>query len=157
MSTQQRLKELRRKGLEAKLEKEEEDIKFYSIGYGGLNEVKDLTEIMDQHGVNILLDVRSKPNTRRFARKTLQAMLGAGYISRTDMGGFDHEVNQFEEWYERAAPHLEEIIDKANNGFKILIMCAEKNPDQCHRKYFVSKALELQGFKVKHLVGPAKK
>ena len=39
----------------------------------------------------------------------------------------------------------------AGTGRKTLIMCAEKNPDTCHRKYFVGRALEEAGYRVKHL------
>lgn len=156
-TTQQGLKELRGKRLAAEAVREDQNTKIFSVGYGGLNEVRDLEDIMNLHDIKFLLDVRSKPTTRRFSKKTLETMLGAGYMSRPVMGGFDHEIDEFENWRIRAQASLKEVTDMVDNGYKILIMCAEKNPDQCHRKYFVSRALEQEGFKVKHLIGPVQR
>ncbi len=128
-----------------------QDTKFYTIGYQGLKSIYNLKEIMDKHGINLLLDVRSKPNTRRFSKKELEQKFGDTYTSKTEMGGFDHELDQFNEWCEVAAAGIGELIEAANTGMKVMIMCAEKNPDKCHRKYFVAKALEMRGHEVIHL------
>ena len=134
-----------------------ESLRFYTIGYGGLNSIQDIKDIMSKNNIQLLLDVRSKPNTRRFSKKEFEQVFGDKYQSRPEMGGFDHKPEQFHEWCEVAAEGLGELILATNTGNKILIMCAEKNPNQCHRKYFVARALEEGGHKVKHLIGPVKK
>lgn len=124
---------------------------IYTIGYAGLKTISDLETIMDEHGIELLMDVRSKPVTRRFSKPDLEAVFGDRYRSRTEMGGFDHEENQFHEWSDVAANGLGEIINASNAGNNVLIMCAEKNANKCHRKYFVARALEESGYTVEHL------
>lgn len=123
---------------------------FYTIGYGGLSTVADLQQIVEQTGITKIIDVRSKPNTRRFSRKLLQQTFGDMYSSRIDMGGLEFEVSQYDTWLRQAAGGLSDLQELAKNG-KVLVMCAEKNPDTCHRKYFVGKWLEERGYRVKHL------
>ena len=131
--------------------KQEESLRFYTIGYGSLNSVQDLKDIMVKHGIKLLLDVRSKPNTKRFSRKELLDTFDLNYASRPEMGGFAHRIDQYEDWLKCAEDGLQALIMAGNSGIKVLIMCAEKNPDVCHRKYFVARALEEGGHKVKHL------
>jgi uncharacterized protein (DUF488 family) len=148
---QTRIDELRLKQYQAEQQQPEHETRFYTIGYAGLKTVSDLEEIMDKHGIGLLMDVRSKPNTRRFSKQELEQVFGDRYRSRTEMGGFDHEEDQFHEWCEVAAGGMGEIITAANAGNKVLVMCAEKSADKCHRKYFVARALEEGGHTVTHL------
>ena len=136
---------------EANERRQDESLTFYTIGYGSLKNVQDLVDIMSKNHIQLLLDVRSKPNTRRFSKKELEQVFGDKYQSRPEMGGFDHKPEQFHEWCEVAAEGLGELILATNTGNKVLIMCAEKNPNQCHRKYFVARALEEGGHTVRHL------
>ena len=129
----------------------EESLRFYTIGYAGLSSIQDLEEIMEKHSITLIVDVRSKPNTKRFSRKDLFATFDLKYESRPEMGGFSHTKDQYEDWLVSADEGLKALLAAANSGIKVLIMCAEKNPDVCHRKYFVARALEEGGHKVKHL------
>jgi len=148
----ERLKRYQEKeDLEREERKQEETIRFYTIGYANMDSIQDIKDIMDKHDITLLLDVRSKPNTKRFSKKDLTTEFGQTYTSRTEMGGFKHNLDQYQEWLKDADHGLAELLENANAGHKILIMCAEANPDSCHRKYFVARALEEGGHKVKHL------
>jgi hypothetical protein len=136
---------------EADERRQDGPIRFYTLGYGSLKTVQDLADIISKNNIQLLLDVRSKPNTRRFSKKELEQVFGKKYQSRPEMGGFDHKPEQYHEWCEVAAEGLGELILATNTGNKVLIMCAEKNPNVCHRKYFVARALEEGGHKVRHL------
>lgn len=136
-------------------QQEDENIRYYTIGYGGLDSIQDIYTITQNNSISLILDVRSKPNTRKFSKTEFEKMFGDSYVSRPDMGGLGFTgstEDQYADWLKVASAGLQVTKDYASNpGRRVLIMCAEKNPDTCHRKYFVGRALEEAGYGVKHL------
>lgn len=123
---------------------------IYTIGYGGLKSVYDLKHIVDQNDITRIIDIRSKPNGRRFSRKSLEALFGDMYESRIDMGGLGFEINQYDAWLGRASDGLSDVQELSKTD-KVLIMCMEKDPTTCHRSYFVGAWLEERNHTVVHL------
>ena len=113
---------------------DQEDTRFFTIGYGGLSSVQELKEIMDRHGITRIVDVPSKPWTRRFSLKELSAAFGDCYISRLDRA-------------DAGVVMLEELGRK----HRVLVLCAEKSHRHCHRNYFVGRVLGEDGYGVRHL------
>ena len=121
-----------------------------------------------QHGVTALADVRSAPYSRfnpQFNRKTLDASLEAVGIRYVFMGralgGRPDDPSCYDEdgrvRYDRLArtplfrEGLERIVDGAGRQ-RIALMCAEKEPLDCHRTILVGRSLTKRGVAVAHIL-----
>jgi uncharacterized protein (DUF488 family) len=120
---------------------------IYSIGYQGLT-TERLVAALGSRGVEVLVDVRSKPFGRKPAfnrpniARTLQAA-GIGYEWKGDiLGGFAAIAEESIQW----------LADYAA-GQSVCIMCMEADPDRCHRKTEIARRLALIGVPVEHLTG----
>ncbi len=116
-------------------------------------------------GVEVLIDVRSTPYSRRFpqfGRERLTASLtGAGILYRYEgaaLGGkppidksgagasYDDLANR---------PAFTAALDRLVQGAAdatLCLMCAEKNPLDCHRTVLVSRRLAERGVVIEHLL-----
>ena len=120
-----------------------------------------------QHSVTALADVRSAPYSRfnpQFNRKALDASLQAVGIRYVFMGralgGRPDDPSCYEDGrvrYDRLAATplfregLERIVDGAERQ-RIALMCAEKEPLDCHRTILVGRSLAERGVAVAHIL-----
>ena len=120
-----------------------------------------------QHGVTALADVRSAPYSRfnpQFNRKALERSLeavGIGYVFMgRALGGRPEDPACYEDGrvrYDRLAETplfregLERIVDGAGRQ-RIALMCAEKEPLDCHRTILVGRSLAERGVAVAHIL-----
>lgn len=119
----------------------EEQRTIYTIGYQGRT-VEELHQAMAQHHIELLIDVRSKPYGRltAFNRKRLEALI-PGYRWMGDrLGGFGEITDQ-------AIADLAALAQSS----RVLLMCMERDPLQCHRQYELAARLQNHGFKAIHL------
>ena len=123
--------------------------------------------LLQQHGVTALADVRSAPYSRfnpQFNRKALDASLEAVGIRYVFMGralgGRPDDPSCYEDGrvrYDRLAKTplfregLERIVDGAGRQ-RIALMCAEKEPLDCHRTILVGRSLAERGVAVAHIL-----
>lgn len=123
--------------------------------------------LIKQHGITVVFDVRSKPYSRRnpqFSKGKLQSHLsgeGIGYeFLGRELGGLREDPSCYEDGklkYERVAETelfwqgIRRVKEGADQG-KIALMCAEKEPLNCHRTILVARHLEAQGLLVKHIL-----
>ena len=105
----------------------------------------------------MLIDIRSKPYSRKWKKtdvswnkKALQEYFSGRYNHMVEMGGLAYESNEYERWIKIAKTRINEIIE-LSKIHKVALMCAEKDPNKCHRKLFAARALEELGFSVYHL------
>ena len=120
-----------------------------------------------RHGVTLLADVRSAPYSRfnpHFSRKALDAALparGIGYLFLGHaLGGRPADRTCYEEGrvrYDRLARTAlyREGIERVVHGTKdhrIALMCAEKEPLDCHRTVLVGRSLAERGIAVAHIL-----
>ncbi|VVB51260.1 Uncharacterised protein [uncultured archaeon] len=131
--------------------------KFLTIGYGSLKTFDELKTILDKHGITRLVDIRSKPYSRKWRKtdiawnkKVLKEYFGERYIHMVEMGGLGYENEDYPLWAEAARNSLEQIIELSKTH-RVALMCAEKDPNKCHRKLFAARALQERGFSVWHL------
>ena len=120
---------------------------LYSIGYQNLIDAEMLQKIMQEKGINILLDVRSRPFSRKnaFSKKNLEVSLPAAGIqykwAGQTLGGFSEidevDIKKLASWQK----------DKA-----ACLMCMEADPDRCHRKNEIAKRLKKYGVQVDHII-----
>ena len=118
-------------------------------------------------GVTAIADVRSVPFSRRypwFSAKTLAARLqGAGidYLllgeilggRPRDPGLYRHGVADYEKM--AATPQFKAGLDQVGEmrgRFCLCLMCAEREPLDCHRCLLVGRALAERGFELGHIL-----
>ena len=122
--------------------------------------------LLERNRVTMLADVRSTPRSRfnpHFNRKTLAAALAARgieylYLGR-ELGGRPDDPECYEDGrirYDRVArtERFREGIDRVVRGtteHRIALMCAEKEPLDCHRTLLVGRALAERGIEVVHV------
>lgn len=111
------------------------------------------------HRIEALADVRSFPASRRqphFNRTALERSLGSAeiaYLHMVSLGG-RHEGIAYSEYmkteaFQTALGDLEGFMKTR----KTVIMCAEAQPANCHRR-FIAEALKADGFTVHHILSP---
>jgi uncharacterized protein (DUF488 family) len=131
--------------------------------------------LLTEHGVQVLVDVRRYPASRRhpqFTRDALAASLaGAGiaYVHEPALGGrraarpdSPHTAWRVEAFRGYAdymetpefAAALERLKQRAAEA-TLAILCAEAVPWRCHRR-LISDALVAQGLEVLHILGPGR-
>jgi uncharacterized protein (DUF488 family) len=139
---------------------------IFSIGYSN-HSVERFIELLKQHGVTAVGDVRSTPYSRfhpRFNRRELEASLkdaGIEYVFfGNELGGRPEDQSCYingQLSFKHAARREEfrkGIKCVMEGAFKnrIALMCAEKEPLDCHRTLLVCRALKQQGAVVKHIL-----
>lgn len=123
--------------------------------------------LLRQHGVTALADVRSAPYSRfnpQFNRETLEQSLKAHGVKYVFLG---HELGARSDdrsCYENGRIQfarlartelfrsgVERVMHGANQH-RIALMCAEKEPLECHRTLLVARALDELGVPVDHIL-----
>jgi uncharacterized protein (DUF488 family) len=138
---------------------------LYTIGHSN-HEIAVFLGLLRRHGVTAVGDVRSQPHSRwvpQYSREALEAALtdaGIAYVflgkelgARSDNPACyrDGKVQ-----YDRLAeePIFAEGIGRVVQGmqrYKIALMCAEKDPLDCHRALLVARRLFETGVAVSHI------
>jgi uncharacterized protein (DUF488 family) len=119
------------------------------------------------HGITAMCDVRSKPYSRlqpQFNREALKMALpecGITYLFLgKELGARSEDPGCYEGGqlrYARLAQTklfqkgLERLRDGMNKGFTVALMCAEKEPLECHRTILVARQLSEVGIDVQHI------
>ena len=111
-------------------------------------------------GVKLLIDVRSMPYSRRFPQfgrerlvKTL-ANAGVDYVwEGAALGGMPGKGGDYDELASRPAfkQALDRVIERGRDT-TLCLMCAEKEPLDCHRTVLVSRRLAERGVAIEHLL-----
>ena len=133
--------------------------KIYTLGTDRRSE-EDFTEILLAYGIQSLIDVRSFPRSKIpiFSKENLEDLLkreGIEYhFLGKELGGF------------RKGGYASYIItDEFSNGIDLIesialykmsvIICAEKLPWKCHRKW-ISRELHKRDWEVDHIIDKGK-
>jgi uncharacterized protein (DUF488 family) len=137
-----------------------------TIGHSNLPLERFIT-LLKQNGVAAVADVRSVPGSRRypwFSAKPLARSLesaGIGYLPFGDaLGGRPRDATSYCDGvadYEAmaAAPEfiagLDRLLETAG-GRRVCLMCAEREPLDCHRCLLVSRAVARRGHTIGHIL-----
>jgi len=131
--------------------------------------VERLIELLRQHAVEVLVDVRSQPYSRfatQFNREMLESVVtdaGLRYLFMgEELGG--RQLGRIPTLAERLAradevaqlPAFQRGIDRLLDGarrYRIAVLCAEEDPTECHRRVWVARALRARGADVAHIRG----
>ena len=144
---------------------------LYTMGYEGLDGRRFLSHLV-HHGVDVVVDVRKLPLSRKkgFSKTALKEMLNSGNIEYVNFQGLGAPKEIRNELYQSGnynlffKKYLNCIADKTdllenihtliNSGKNVLLLCFERNPEQCHRKVVADqiKKIDGNGLEVKHIV-----
>lgn len=128
--------------------------------------IERLIELLKQHGVTAVADVRSVPASRftpQFNEKPLQKSLASSGIQYVflgkQLGARSSRADCYVDGvvqYRRLAktPEFEEGIDRVLDGSsreQIALLCTEQEPLDCHRTILVSKVLAERGAEIAHI------
>jgi uncharacterized protein (DUF488 family) len=140
---------------------------IYTIGHSN-HPIDRFIALLQQHGVDALADVRSTPYSRfnpQFRKERLQAALadaGIRYVFLGDeLGARSKDPTCYDEsgrvTYTKLASTdlfrqgLARLLAGMQNH-RIAIMCAEREPLECHRTILVARALERAGVPITHIL-----
>jgi len=138
----------------------------FTVGHSNL-EIGKFVELLKQHGVQAIADVRSSPYSQynpQFNREVLQQGLqghGIAYVFLgQELGARRSERECYLEGradYELISqtPAFKRGIERVTQGaakMRVALMCAEKDPVDCHRCILVSPHLRRQGLQVLHIL-----
>ncbi|HEY4407737.1 MAG TPA: DUF488 domain-containing protein [Xanthobacteraceae bacterium] len=142
------------------------DLDLLTIGHSNLPADRFMA-LVQQAGVTAIADVRSVPFSRRFpwfsGPKLSARLQGAdiAYLPFGDaLGGRPHDPALYCEGvadYERmaATPQFRTGLDHvaaAMGRFRVCLMCAEREPLDCHRCLLVGRALAARGSRLGHVL-----
>jgi uncharacterized protein (DUF488 family) len=133
-----------------------EKLRIWTIGHSSRS-IDTFLELLSEHGIQVLVDVRSFPTSKieRFKREQMEKWLpehGIEYVwLGKELGGYrqgGYKRHMRTKLFREGIKKLLEIA-KAK---RTCIMCMEVKPKYCHRR-FISAHLERKGVKVIHIIG----
>ena len=139
---------------------------IYTIGHSN-HEIEDFLVLLKRYQINAVADVRSVPYSRwqpQFNREDLKKALkaqGIGYVFLgRELGARSDDPQCYENGrvnYRLLAktPLFKSGIERIGDGCnhrRIVLMCAEKDPLDCHRTILVARELEGAGIHATHIL-----
>jgi len=138
---------------------------IYTIGHSN-HSLDDFLELLAAHSIEVVADVRSQPYgwLEHFHREALSAALGAHSIDYLFMGNELGGRPRSDQGRSTGAADFQKLaaMPKFKQGLERLIqqsqrrrtaiMCAEKEPIDCHRMLLVSRELKRHGCSIKHIL-----
>ena len=139
---------------------------IYTIGYTSFS-VDELVGALKEHGIGCLIDVRSVPRSSYYtdydAPILKETLRKSGILYRNyarEFGARQEDPSLYPNGYldfEKfaATEPFREGIEKVDAGFlrgyRFALMCAEKDPFNCHRCILVGRKFKEHGYTVIHL------
>lgn len=128
--------------------------------------LKDLIKILDDQGINLVVDVRSSPYSKyspHFNKAHLKTGLeesGIGYLylghkigGRPANEEYYHEGRVLYSLLEKDEKYLEGIgiLTELVEDKKVVLMCSEEDPFRCHRHLLITQTLLKKGYHIFHI------
>lgn len=138
----------------------------YTIGHS-THPIEAFLELLRKHDITAVADVRSAPFSRfnpQFNKDTLQGTLAAHAIKYVFLGRELGARSDDPACYENGrvqyarlvrATSFQAGLDRVMQGaseYRIALMCAEKEPLECHRTLLVARALVEHGVEIAHIL-----
>jgi uncharacterized protein (DUF488 family) len=139
---------------------------IYTIGHS-THSIEKLIELLKGHWITAVCDVRSQPYSRmnpQFNREPLKQALrevGIKYVFLgKELGARSEDKNCYRNGqvqYDLLAQtdlfkHGIARVKEGALNYRIALMCAEKEPLECHRTILVSRRLAEDGLAIKHIL-----
>jgi uncharacterized protein (DUF488 family) len=141
------------------------DKAIFTIGHSNL-EISDFINLLLANKIELVVDVRSAPYSKlypHFNRNPLEVSLTKNsikYIFLGDsVGGRSNNIEDYSKGrvvYKKIAEKKEYIssintIIQNSSKYKIVLMCSEKEPLECHRTLLISRSIEAHMVKILHI------
>lgn len=139
---------------------------IYTVGHSN-HSAEYFLELLYKYGITAVADVRSVPYSRynpQFNKKEIQSLLsdaGIEYVflgkelgGRPDNAKYYHE-GKVDYSLIAAEPSFQKAIRRLLKGsekYRIVLLCAEKDPYSCHRALLVGRELEKLGIIIRHIL-----
>lgn len=139
---------------------------LYTIGHSN-HPIERFVALLQQHGIQLLIDVRSTPFSRfnpQFNKQRLQKSLadaGIGYLFLGDeLGARSQDPAHYENdkiSYRKLAASepfqrgLARLLSEAGLR-RVAIMCAEREPLECHRTILVAREVDRASVPIQHIL-----
>lgn len=142
---------------------------IYSIGYTSF-EINSFIDIIKEHDISCVVDVRSNPVASEYyqiySRTSLEKILNSKNIYyrnyALEFGARQVDYSLYKEFgyldFDRfiKTPNFLLGINKIKKGLELgynfVLMCAEKDPINCHRAIMVAKGFKENGIIVDHIM-----
>ena len=128
-------------------------MEIYTIGHSNRSK-EEFIDLLKRYEIEVIIDIRRFPTSKiaTYKKEILRELLrknGIDYIHLENLGGYR---GGYEKWmrsmeWKKDYKKLEEIAARR----KAAIMCSEKLPFRCHRRYVAMK-LKANGWKVYHII-----
>jgi len=142
--------------------------RIYSIGHSN-HVIEKFLQLLELHRIDVLVDVRSVPASR-FAPQFGHARLRASVVDAAreyvflgkELGGRPGGAEYYDDeghvlyGVRAAAPDFVDGLARLaelSARRRVAILCSEENPESCHRRLLVSRALAPRGIGVEHIRG----
>ena len=139
---------------------------LYSIGHGNKS-IETLIDELKHFSIDYLIDIRSKPYSKynpQFNQNNIKLSLlnkGIKYTFMGDVlgglpddsscytnGHVDYEKLKEKDFFKNG---LQRLITAHNKKIKIVIMCSESKPEECHRTKLIGEELIELGINLNHI------
>jgi uncharacterized protein (DUF488 family) len=128
----------------------------FTIGHS-THPIDHFANLLRAHQIEAVGDVRSTPYSRmnpQYNRENLQRSLRERgfiyvYLGRELGARPDYEQVAKTDLFRSGIDRVVEGIDR----YRVALMCAEREPSECHRTLLVSRALVARGVRVQHILG----
>jgi uncharacterized protein (DUF488 family) len=139
---------------------------IYTIGHSN-HTIERLIGLLRQHGVSALADVRSAPYSGhwpQFNKEVLASSLAAAGIAYVFLGRELGARREEPSCYENGRVSFQEVLKQplfeagirrlleGTEKHRVALMCAEKDPLDCHRTVLVCRCLKSMGVEVRHIL-----
>lgn len=143
-----------------------EEPPIYTIGYGD-RDLDRFIAVLEANAIAYLLDVRSAPYSRfkpEFSKDALEKALvahGIRYVFMGDtLGGrpdepacyvdgrVDYDKVRAQAFFQRG---IERVATAYQQRLRVVLMCSEGKPEQCHRTKLIGETLVARGVPVVHI------
>ncbi len=140
---------------------------IYTIGYTAFN-IIDFVKVLKKYDIKCLIDVRSTPKSnyyKDFDDTNIKNTLSTNNIiyrnykkefgaRQDDMNFYCNGYLDFEKFSksQQFNEGIEKIKKAQEMGYGVCLMCAEKDPINCHRTVLIGRNLDKKGFKVEHIL-----
>lgn len=143
---------------------------IYTIGHS-THSIEDFITLLNIHSINAVADVRSAPYSKfqsQFNREVLTKSLNQSAIDYVfvgdSIGGRSRNESDYQDGQivysriknsEQFKNGIQRVID-GSLKYKLVLMCTEKDPLECHRALLVGQSLVEQGIELSHIKSDGK-
>lgn len=139
---------------------------IYTVGHSNI-QASEFISLIKAFKIEVVVDVRSRPYSKhaaQFNKNEIQQSLSENNLSYLYLGNLVGGKPQEKEFYDNegyvtydrlaASPSFQTGISRLMKGidlYRIVLMCSEEDPTNCHRRLLIGKVLREQDIEILHI------